>query len=110
MNFLLKCGPSSLSPLVFSDIGMYNIGERTGLRLYRDSNIKSTPSVHPDRLARLGLFYQQNTARLDVGSTPLSFTLPPLKLAQTSSSWPQILAHGPDFRTFLLLEWLCSTG
>jgi hypothetical protein len=74
------------------------------MKSFRDSNVKFTPSIHPDRLSRLGLLYQQNTARLKVGSTLLSFALPPPKLAQTCSSWPQVLDHGVDFRTFLLLE------
>jgi hypothetical protein len=49
----------------------------------RDSNIKSTPSIHPGRLADLGTLHQQNLARLNVGSTLLSFALPLLMLRST---------------------------
>jgi hypothetical protein len=40
--------------------------------IFRDFRVKSTPSIHPDRLANLGVLHQPNLARLNVGLTSLS--------------------------------------
>jgi hypothetical protein len=45
-----------------------------------DFRVKSTPSIHPDRLANFGILHQPNLAQLNIGSTLLSFTLPLLML------------------------------
>jgi hypothetical protein len=53
------------------------------VKTYCDFRVKSTPTIHPDSLANLGTLHQQNLARLNVGSTLLSFTLPLLMLQST---------------------------